>query len=455
MKAGRWAGPALLLGGVLLGYADSFSGSFQFDDFNVIVDNPSVHSVPAWLSGARRGIRPLLKLTYALNWTGGTGPFGFHLFNVAVHACNTLLVYFLSRRLVSRDGRTRGETSAAPAPLLAALLFAVHPVQTEAVTYISGRSMSLMAFFYLGSMSSYIRGVETNGRVLTHLVSPALFLLAAMTRETAVTLPAALLLWEISSPGERPGWRVIARRQAGHWALLACAGTAILLHPAYRSILESGIASVAPGRNLAAQAHGVAYLLSRLAMVHRLNIDPDLGFPPGWTPALAAEAFMLLSLLVLGVAAFRKAPSLGFGILWFFLQLSPTNSLIPRVDVANERHLYLAAWGIFLPVGTGVEKLRTAGFSGRRWVPPAAILGMILLSGFTIARNRAYRTEVSLWESTVRLSPGKPRAYNNLGYAYQLAGMPGKAAGAYREALRLDADFRIAKRNLAGLPANP
>jgi tetratricopeptide (TPR) repeat protein len=455
MKAERWGGPALLIGGVLLGYANSFSGSFQFDDFNVIVDNPSVHSIPAWLAGARRGIRPLLKLTYALNWTSGMGAFGFHLFNVALHASNVLLVYFLSRRLFSRGGGTSGEDAAPPAPLLAALLFAVHPVQTEAVTYISGRSMSLMAFFYLGSLLSYVRGVETNGRVRLYLASPALFLLALMSKEAAVTLPAALLLWEIASPGGRPAWREIARRQAAHWTLLACAVSVILLHPVYRHILESGLASVAPGRTAATQAHGVAYLLSRLAMVHRLNIDPDLRIPPGWTPSLAAEAFTLLSLVALGVAACRKAPSLGFGILWFFLQLSPTNSLIPRLDVANERHLYLAAWGIFLAVGAGVEKLRAAGFSGGKRIPAAAILVLILLAGSTIARNRAYRSEVALWESTVRLSPGKPRAHNNLGYAYQLAGMPDKAAGAYREALRLDGEFRIARRNLAILSGKP
>src|SRR5258706_8612484 len=90
--------PAILAVAVLLAYFNAFAGVFQFDDYNVIVDNPAVHSVPAWLD-SMPGIRPLLKLSYALNWTIDSGPFGFHLFNVLVHVINTILVYWLLRAL--------------------------------------------------------------------------------------------------------------------------------------------------------------------------------------------------------------------------------------------------------------------------------------------------------------------------------------------------------------------
>ncbi|MBP2673377.1 MAG: Tetratricopeptide 2 repeat protein [Deltaproteobacteria bacterium] len=456
----RWAGPAALLAAVLLGYANSFSGAFQFDDFNVIVDNPSVHSLSSWLDGASKGLRPLLKLTYALNWTSGLGLFGFHLFNGTIHAANTCLVYLLSRRLIP-GGKDAPGAAAETGPFLAALLFAVHPVQTEAVTYISGRSMSLMAFFYLGSLSAYARGVETNGRTLLWLVSPALFLLALLTRETAVTLPAALLLWESVTGGGRTRWPEIARRQAAHWMLLSCALAFFLVHPAYRNTWGAAFASQDPWRSVLAQVQGAAYLLSRLAMVHRLNIDPDLPVPQGLTPAIAAEGLLLLSLLAAGIAARRKAPVAGFGILWFFLHLLPTNSIIPRLDIASERHLYLAGWGIFLAVGAGAGKLSAAGgrkgsrVPASKWVPAAAVLAAILMGGYTIARNRSYRSEVALWESTVRLSPAKARAHNNLGYAYQLSGMREKAIASYREALRLDEGFRKARGNLATLSEDP
>jgi hypothetical protein len=270
------------------------------------------------------------------------------------------------------------------------------------------------------------------------------------TREAAVTLPAALLLWESSRPGERATAALIARRQAAHWAILAFAGAAILLHPVYGHIVGSGFSSVAPGGYLPSQIHGAAYLASRLAMAHRLNIDPDLRVPPGISPVVAAEAALLVLLFALGVAAFRKVPAAGFGILWFFLQLAPTNSVVPRPDIANERHLYLADWGIFLCVGWGIGRLRAARIPRWTWAP-AAVLAVFLLAGLTIGRNRSYRSEVALWEDTVRLSPGKARAHNNLGYAYQISGMRERAMASYREALRLDGNFRLAKGNLAAL----
>jgi hypothetical protein len=452
MKSRNWLPPAAIAAAVLFAYLNAFRGAFQFDDFNVIVDNPAVHSLAAWLADAPRGIRPLLKLTYALNWIWGPGPLGFHLFNVAVHAANAILVYHLSRRILPARVGTQNVASSI-GPWFAALLFAIHPVQTEAVTYISGRSMSLMAFFYLGSLLTYVRGAETGSRLHLYAISPALFVIAALTKEVSLTLPAALLLWEAANGGLRNRWRSVARRQAAHWMVLSCAAAAVLLHPGYRYMVEYGLGSRPVGQNLLSQVHGVSYLLSRMVMVHRLNIDPDLPVFAAWTPVLAAEAVMLLSVFALGCASFRKSPALGFGILWFCLQMLPSNSVIPRLDIANERHLYLASWGVFLSAAAGLERVRSMRSGAGRRIPAAAMLVAILLAGFTIGRNRAYGSEVALWEETVRLSPGKPRAHNNLGYAYQLAGMPVKAAASYRETLRLDAGFRIARGNLAVLDA--
>ena len=442
--------PAVILGAALLSYFNAFRGVFQFDDFNVIVDNPAVHSLAAWLADAPRGIRPFLKLSYALNWRCGPGPFGFHLVNVAIHGANAVLVYRLSRRLFALRATARDAVSPAGA-WFTALLFAVHPLQTESVTYISGRSMSLMAFCYLASLLTYVRGVEANSRFWLHAASPALFLTAALTKEAALTLPLALVLWEACHGGVRDRWKAVARRQAAHWIVLGCAVAAMFGHPGYRRLIGFGLASRAVGENLLSQVHGVAYLLSRAVWVHRLNIDPELPVRTGWTPALAGEALLLLSALAAGWVALRRSPVVGFGVLWFFLQLTPSNSVIPRLDVANERHLYLASWGIFLCVGYGLERLRSARPGAARWVAATAAACVILLGGFTVARNQDYRSEVALWEATVRRSPGKARAHNNLGYAYQLAGLPRDAARSYREAIRLEPGFGIALGNLATL----
>ena len=142
-------------------YANACTGSFQFDDFNVIVEQPAVHTYTAW-AAALPGIRPLLKASYLLNWTLDPGPLGFHLVNVAIHAGNSVLAYLLLRRFQARAG------APAATAFLAALIFAVHPLQTEAVAYVCGRSTSLMALFYLGGVLAYVRGRETGSRGRHH-----------------------------------------------------------------------------------------------------------------------------------------------------------------------------------------------------------------------------------------------------------------------------------------------
>ncbi len=447
--------PLLLLAAASVApYLNALRAAFQFDDYNVIVDNPAVHSWAAFFADAAQGIRPALKLSYTLNWLAGPGPAGFHLFNVAVHAANTLLVYSLALRLSGPKGEDPPGRPAAAAALFAALLFAVHPVQTEAVTYVCGRSVSLMGFFYLASILAYDRGMRGESRLFPWLVSPALFLMAVLTRETALTLPAALALWEAARGTEKRSFRDAARRQAPHWLLLGLVAFWIAARPAAADLYLYGLTKRGVADNALTQLNGVTYLLSRLLFAHRLNIDPDLPVLTRWSPVLAAQAALLASSLAAGILWLRRRPHVGFGLLWFFLQLLPTNSIIPRLDVANERHLYLAAWGLFLPLGGLLATAWRAEPGGRRWPRAAAATVLVAAALLTVARNHDYRSEVALWERTALLSPGKPRVHNNLGYAYQQAGEPGKARRSYETALRLDPEFAKARGNLAALASS-
>lgn len=439
--------PLILIAAVGVSYANAFRGVFQFDDHNVIVGNPSVHSLAAFVGDLPRGIRPLLKLTYLANWTAGGGLFGFHLVNISLHAANTLLVFLIARRMTEGRG-TDGVPACGTVPFLAALLFAVHPVQTEAVTYVSGRSMSLMAFFYLAGLLSYVRGT-TGGKGWLYVVSPVLYVLAVLSKETALTLPVALLLWE-GAFGTRPRrFREIARRQGVHWVLLVLITAAVAFHPSYRGLVLYGFGARTVPENLLAQGTGIVYLLSRLIRVDRLNIDPDLPVPGSWTPEIAARTACLAGLVIAGAVLLWRRPVAGFGLLWFFLQLLPTNSVVPRLDVANERHLYLASWGIFLAAGAEAERVQANLQVAGRWVRAGWFVAAALLLVFTVLRNEVYRSETAMWEETALRSPGKARVHNNLGYSYYRAGQPERAISAYREALGIDPDFALARGNKA------
>lgn len=456
----RWTHPVLLLAAVGLTFLNAFRGDFQFDDYNVIVDNRVVHAWTAWWDDLPHGIRPLLKASYTLNWTSGLGLFGFHLFNLMVHAGNVLLVYALSRTFLQGRSGVPSEL-AARAAVLIALLFALHPVQTEAVTYISGRSTSLMALCYLASLWTYVRGIETRNSWRLYGLSPLLFLCALAAKEVAVTLPVALVLWECTGTKERVSWTLMLQRQVFHWLLLFVALATLLVHPGYESLLAFGFLQRSLAENLLTQVHGVAYLLSRLVLVQHLNIDPDLPVLTRWTAEVMLEAVALLSLLALGFASLRRRPWLSFGIIWFFLHLLPTNSLVPRLDVANERQLYLAGWGLYLACGAAAMLWwERAGIENRTQPARAAFTVltfalMVVLMTATIARNDVYRNEVALWEDTTAKAPQKARAFNNLGYAYFLAGRHDEARKAYEAALRLNPRFELAGNNLAALNRRP
>ncbi len=433
--------PLLIVSVTLLVYLNSLSGVFQFDDYNVIVNNPAVHGWSQWWRGVG-GIRPLLKLSYALNWTSGFGLIGFHLFNVLVHVVNALLVYRLAQAVGRRSFRPG---SAEKAAFIGALLFAIHPVQTEAITYISGRSSSLAACFYLASLLCYLQGHRRNGPTWPQALSAIFFILALLTKEAAVTLPLALLLWELCFGEPHQGARAIWRRQWPHWLILLAAVLALTCHPAYRKLIVTAPALT----TVLTQVDGVSYLLTRLLAFASLNIDPDLHVQPVVTWPLAGKACALALLLGTGVWLLRRRPVPAFAILWLFLQLVPTNTVVVRWDIANERHLYLAGVGLFIAAGSGLERvLGLLPAKGRKLL---LFLIFALLGLCTVFRNDDYRSQVMLWEATALQSPAKARVHNNLGYAYFLAGESARARQSYLRAIQLRPDHPLAHNNLRHL----
>lgn len=433
--------PAILAVAVLLAYFNALGGEFQFDDYNVIVNNPAVHSIAGWLD-SMPGIRPLLKLSYALNWTVHSGPFGFHLFNVLVHVVNTILVYRLLRALSAE--RTQAQWAA----LVGALLFALHPVQTEAVAYLSGRSVSLMALFYLGSVLTWLRADRSENPAAWRALSAGLFGAALLVKETAFTLPLALLL--VDGIRHRFTAAQLFRRQASHGVVLVAGLLVMAASPTYRHLVEVSLSARGTIDNLLTQANAMCYLAGQFILPWRMNVDPELPVLTALTPVVILQMTVIAAIVVLGLRNLQRRAWLAFAILWFFVHLLPTNSLLPRLDVANDRQLYLASIGVFFAVGVGVQDLMRRAH--HRWLA-GAIAGLVLLGlGIaTIQRNQVYGSAVAFCEDALMKSPGKPRVANNLGYAYQQAGRLAQAKLAYQQAIELDPGYWKARINLDAL----
>lgn len=417
-------------------YLPALSASFQFDDWQVVLGDPRVTSLAAWWQ-SMPGMRALVKLSYALNHEWGARVETFRVLNILLHALNTALVFTLVRELARRL-RTADETGALAVAAVTALVFGLHPVQTESVTYIAGRPNLIATLFSLLALLAWLRGRERHAALWWPLA--ALCYVAALAgKETAAVLPLAMLLCLAAE--RRPAARELALP-------LALCGLCLALlvlawaHLPYDYLLRTSLETRGPLENLLAQAQGVTWLAGQLLRWDRLNADPMLEPVTQLALPVLLQGAALVAVFVLGIMSLRRHPALGFGILWFFLWLAPTNSLLARLDVANDRQLYVALLGPAWCLGHAVTLLR------HRAVPVVLLLAVMLAFG-TVSRNRVYATETTFWEDVTAKSPHNVRAWNNLGMAEALACHPETAASAFEEAMRLAPEDPRPQINLA------
>lgn len=412
-KGQRWL-PFVFLLAVFLVLGTALAGPFQFDDHNVIVGYSPVHSLSAWWQSLP-GLRPLLKLSYALNWQLSPEPFGFHLFNLLVHLGNGGLLFIWARRVLP--------LSRAMA-LLLMTLWLLHPAQTEAVTYIAGRSVSLSTTFLLLGLL-----VLTSSSPWARYGAALCTLLGLGVRETAWIFPLVFALAEYLR-GRSP--RECLQAVLPSLGVLVLAAAYFLLEPHYRRLLDGSFAIRDLGMQLRAQTVGLGYLLTQLVSLNP-NIDPDLQVPTTWSLRLCLQAAAITSAFLAALYfTLTRRSWLAGGVLWFFLLLLPTNSFMPRLDVASDRHLYAALVGPLWLLCMALQAWRY------RFVAATAVV--IVLALATLIRNEDYRSELALWARTAQQSPQKARVWNNLGMACMQAGNIDCAREAFMRAMQLRHD---------------
>jgi Flp pilus assembly protein TadD len=420
----------------LAAYATSFDVPFQFDDGLHIVENPAVRSLPAFLAASPLASRWFGFLTFALNGSlHGLAVAGYHALNLAIHVAAAACLYGLAavatRRAVDEGSPVRRH--APLAGLVAALLFAAHPLQTQAVTYVVQRFASLAALLYAAAVLAHAGGVLSPTparRVAARAASLALTVLALLTKENAATLPAALALYDLSFlPGT---WRSRAARLAAPLAVTAVV-VLLVLKPGQ---IDAGVTretSLVPG----AVAEGVSrttYLLTQAPVLLRylglvafpvgLNVDPDV--PLVTSPAsgrfLGSVAALALLLGVPAILAWRQRERSAaarvtlFAIGWLAIALSVESSVFPLADPMMEHRMYLPSMGIFLLAGYAAAALRARAREPWHVAVPVALL-VAGLAAATLARNQLWRDPVRLWSDAVAKSPAKPRPYLWLAHA--------------------------------------
>jgi len=462
----------LLLLVIVLAYTSSMTGELTFDDAHTIETNSLIKDLPRfstldWLAVATSGGRPVGALTFGLNYAvHGLEVVGYHLVNVLVHLAVVGLVYWLSRTAYVRAGYA----GASDLAFVTAGVFGLHPIQSQAVSYVAQRYETLASFFYLVALASFVAFEQLRPlrwRACAYLGALGAFVLGLGSKEIVVTLPMALVLYVGAFPSG-----AAARRPSGSGVLVR--GLTVVpffvLAGLYALGRGQGLRrSASVGFALPGAASPVAaateYFLTQarvLVTYLRLIFVPlgqnlDYDFPPSRNLLEGDTLLALLLLLALGaiaVALWTRCRVVSFGIAWFFLVLGPTSSIVPIADVIMEHRAYLASWGIVLAAVA-------AGRAGTRWLSGrlgwrlsrpwglVAISVLFLALGTTLyERNKVWRTNVGLWSDVVSKSPRKARAHMNLGHAYAEAGKYERGLEHYDRALELTEEPSVRREDI-------
>lgn len=476
-ELGNYFYPALIAIVVAGVYATSFWGVFVFDDGNRIVNEEAIRSFPP--EGGILTSRSLVTYSLALNYAlTGLEVGSYHSFNLAVHLVSSLALFGLARRLFARQSESSlWHQKAEGLATIAALLWAVHPLQTQSVTYIIQRSESMMGMFYLLTLYCVVRSDESQGKWSLGWGAASIGCCAAgmKCKEVMVTAPfVAIFLDRVYLS---PSWKSLVRKRwALHLGLLAT--LALLSH----SILQTLTPPTAPagvsdgaaggtgtlGGSAASQPSASAgiyigtvsateYALSQPGVILqylRLTLIPypqclDYDWPVARSALeIGLPSAVLIGLLTASCWMLVRFPKAGFLCVAFFVVLAPTSSFVPILDLAFEHRMYLplACLAILATIG-GSTALEWAE-QRKVWDPStcksagliAAVGAILLFSLTTMRRNYDYRSEEAIWKTVLDQRPENARAHFNLATAFGRKGLHKDALEHFRIALDLHSD---------------
>ena len=464
VKAAPWMGLAALLAATAAAYAPSLRGPFVLDDWGSIQANMRLRQPgairapsPVEMLGPSR---PVTEVTFAIDYqAAGLDPVRFHAVGLALHLAAVLLAFAFLAPLLRRAGHPRPRGVA----LVVAGIFALHPIQAEAVAYAAQRSEVLASLLYLLALALLDRsatGWGTGRGAAAWAGGGVAWLLGMGAKTIAISVPGAFVIDQaVVAPASERGAAPLRRR-----ALRALALSAPLLAlGAWSAALHFRSFATNPGGGAGFSEtpySSGAYFLTQLRVqwlyLRLLAWPRDLAFDRTFEPSLGPDGAVLAAGLgavaLLALAAFlwvraerstgpRPAERLAaFGILFWFVALSPTSSFVPVTDLAVEHRVYLASLGPFLAAAVGADALLHRLLPRPRANLAAAVLGALLLIALFLAlasRAQIWRSAEALWREAASSSPDNPRAWTNLALELQRRGDRAGAEASYRQAWKV------------------
>ena len=477
-----------LAGIIFLIYANGLNTPLQSDDERHIYGTPQITNVDHYTNLSNIGYRHINGLSFALNYQWGQdNPFGYHLFNILIHIGTTFLVFFIAQLTIAK-GTSWGEDAALKIALITALLFGLHPIQTETVTYISGRPGGLAGLFYFLSLLLFILAGLKGSRVLRFAFYPLsliIFFMAVLSKESAITLPAIIILYDLCfMQGQK--WPPFRSRLGFYFCYPALAGAAFFLSPNVFSVIQGFFKKIHLTLGLV-QLDLLKHPLKLFLFPVNLTFEYDFPTQVSWVSLLVSIAIILLCVFLAFKKFYIKSSVLTFCVLWFPLTIAPTNSFMPRTHLFSERNMYIPSFGLCLFFAVLLYLIADkAKKRGMIW--GAVLLIFICTAIMVVKRNQVYASPSTLWADTFKKSPNKlsigktlsihylmeedyanaltplkallqinPHLYDvhqNLGIAYKSLGNFPEAEKHFKEAIRIEPTDPNSHFNLASLYGN-
>lgn len=418
-------------------YANTLNGKFVWDDKGIIVANMSLRDVKnipffftrdLWTTtGNPPGpyYRPVNNTFWTLTFQlWGANPMGYHLSNILLHGFVSFLLFKLCRKILSSE----------IASFFSALIFAVHPIHTENIAWISGGDYLICSVFIVLSLLSYTKYREDN-RTIYLIFSVLSFTIAVFSKEYALLIPLIMLVYD-----------VYIRRSKIEFKILLPYILVSFVYLAVRELVVThGVESTLPlySRMLTASAILLKYLYAFFFPFH-LQILYDI--QPVNTFFRAETIVSLLNLLLLALLMlyfYKKEKRAFFALLWFFIFLIPVSNIafVLSPQMMSLRYLYIPSAGLAVLSGLYIEKL-----SPRLRIIPFVII--LAFSVKTFVQNQYWQNDIILCEKMISDAPGSSFARNNLGVAYLDAGMPSRAISEFQRALELNPTYGFSLFNL-------
>lgn len=448
----------MLIVSVLVFYSLSFNNSFHYDDFGNIEGNPLLYNLDNFAKfsyWSHINTRPLSFFTFALNYSvSGYSVFSYHLVNIAIHIISTILVFFIFKTMFSLSIKKEDESYLTYA-FFTALIFALHPLQVQAVTYIVQRMTSMAGMFYLLSVFLYIKGRlitkewERGKAILLIIASILSMVLAFLSKQSALSLPASLLLCEV----------FFIRNKQGkiNKSLVYIFSLSLII-----IILSAFFLGVIPKENeragrlvyFATQWKVLLFYLRLFFIPIGQSIDHNfVAVISALNPLSILSLIVLLTIASLGVWFFKRDKIISFSIFWFFITLSVESTIIPIRDVCVEHRMYLPVASLSALL-VRLVFIASKKFDIRK---THAIIFIVVLSFLygakSFERNIVWQNEKTLWEDVRKKYPSLPRPYITLGSCYFKEGNYEKALEYYGKALDLEANSLHALYNIGTIYA--